>query len=142
MAALGAIGKAVIKGADFVFNTPSQPSRSGGARAVMLGGDLTDIAGTHIPGGGTFYGGFYTGSVQSPTRYSKSVSGSVTVAGVATANRVIFVYDHVTGVLIGRTISDGSGNWSLNTKGYTNVFAVALGDATYNALVYDEVTPG
>jgi hypothetical protein len=69
------------------------------------------------------------------------VSGTTKEAGVIVTGKVVEVYDRNTGDLLGRTTSDGSGNWSIPCLGRPAVRVVGSDPTTYNSLVYDNVTP-
>ncbi len=87
---------------------------------------------------GAWYGSYKT---YSPASFPTFVSGQVQENGSPVAGKKVFLYDHSNGTLIGTTLSDGSGNFSIPALGHVTTFAVALDDPTYNALVYDNVTP-
>lgn len=72
---------------------------------------------------------------------AKTISGTVTEAGVAVAKKVR-LYDHATGQFLGEATSDaGTGVYSIPALGRTKVVAVAFDDPTYQALVYDNLVP-
>lgn len=79
--------------------------------------------------------------IQSPAGALKQVGGQARVEGVLTPDRVVRIYDHATGELLYETKSDGSGNWSCPSLNAAKIMAVAVGDDTYNAQVYDMVVP-
>lgn len=70
-----------------------------------------------------------------------NVSGTTKEAGVAVAGRKVEVYDRITGDLLGFTLSDGSGNWSIPCLGRPAVRVVGSDPTTYNSVVYDNVVP-
>lgn len=78
----------------------------------------------------------------SPAAVMSSISGTVSEAGSPVSKKV-FLYDEVSGVLLGATLSSAvDGSYSIPALGRTKVFAVALDNPTYQALVYDNITPG
>lgn len=77
----------------------------------------------------------------SPASPAKYVSGQVQEAGTPVPGKNVYLYNALTGSLIGSTISDASGNFSINAMGVSATFVVALDGPTYNALIYDNVVP-
>lgn len=69
------------------------------------------------------------------------VSGFVQELGVNKAGCPVEVYDRISGELIGRVLSDGSGAWSVPCLGRPAVRVVASDPTTFNSLVYDNVVP-
>lgn len=87
--------------------------------------------------GGVMY---QPGSKATPGAAGTAVSGTTKEIG-ANVSKTVCLYDAVTKQLIGQTVSDGSGVFSLPALARTNVFAVAFDPTTYQALVYDQLTP-
>lgn len=69
------------------------------------------------------------------------VSGTTKEGGVAAAAKKVEMYDRLTGELIGSTVSDGSGNWSMMALGRPAVRVVGSDPTTFNSLVFDNVVP-
>jgi len=85
--------------------------------------------------------GFTTGLAGSPLGPRVKVSGTVQENG-SSAARTVFVYDQNTGALLGKTKSDPTtGAFSLLCLGRGKVFVVALDSPSYQAQVYDNITP-
>jgi hypothetical protein len=61
--------------------------------------------------------------------------------GWPVASKKVEVYDRNTGELLGTTLSDGSGNWSIPCLGRPAVRVVGSDPTTYNSVVYDNVVP-
>jgi len=77
-----------------------------------------------------------------PAGPNKGVSGQVQENGIPVAGKTVMVYDN-SGNLLGKTLSDGSGNWGpVATLGRSQVWAVAFDPTTYQMLGYDRLTPG
>lgn len=77
-----------------------------------------------------------------PAGAIKTVSGVIRELGVVVPGKRVDVYHRVTGELIGSTVSDGVGAWSVPTLDQTKVRIVATDAYTYNSLAFDNVTPG
>jgi hypothetical protein len=77
----------------------------------------------------------------SPAGAITVVSGTTKEVGVAVASKKVEVYDRNTGDLLGVTLSDGSGNWSIPCLGRPAVRVVGSDPTTYNSVVYDNVVP-
>lgn len=73
---------------------------------------------------------------------AKTVSGTVTVLGVATAGIIVCAYDKISRQLIGRAVTDGSGNYSIPCGNFPNVYVCAFNPTTYQMIGFDEVVPG
>ena len=84
-------------------------------------------------------GSFFSYKLWSPAGVSTSISGTVKENTTAVA-KTVYLYDNVTGAFIGGAISTG-GNFSIPALGHTQVFAVAFDPATFQAIVYDQLTP-
>lgn len=69
------------------------------------------------------------------------VSGTTKEGGSPAGSKRVDVYDRVTGELLGTTISDGSGAWSIPCLGRPAVRVVGSDPTTYNSVVYDNVVP-
>lgn len=69
------------------------------------------------------------------------VSGTTKEVGILAASKKVEVYDRITGELLGSTLSDGSGNWSIPCLGRPNVRVVGSDPTTYNSVAYDNVVP-
>jgi hypothetical protein len=70
-----------------------------------------------------------------------TISGTTKEVGVLSASKRVEVYDRITGELLGSTLSDGSGNWSIPCLGRPSVRVVGSDPTTYNSVVYDNVVP-
>ena len=80
---------------------------------------------------------------KAPTGGPHTVSGNITVLGVATAGLIVHVHAKVTGELLGTAVTDGSGNYSVNCGlNWADVYVTAFDPTTYQAIVYDRVAPG
>lgn len=71
-----------------------------------------------------------------------TVSGTVSVLGTATAGIIVVAYDKLSRAPIGQAVSNGSGNYSINCGGFTNVYVCAFDPTSYQMIGYDEVIPG
>lgn len=69
-----------------------------------------------------------------------NVSGVVQENGVAVAGKAVYLYDRLTGDLIGTATSGGSGLFSIPAVGRASTFVVAV-DSPFNALIFDAVVP-
>lgn len=84
---------------------------------------------------------FTPGNVGSPLPAGVSISGTIKEGTTAVA-KVVRLYDGLTGALLETTTSDGStGAFSLLGHSRANVFAVAFDPNTYQAIVFDRLTP-
>jgi hypothetical protein len=85
------------------------------------------------------------GSVQlghAPTPGPKTVSGTVTVNGVATAGLLVRAYAKVTGEYIGQATTDGSGNYAIQCgANWADVYVLAFDPSVGQALVFDQIVP-
>ncbi|MBB2915847.1 discoidin domain-containing protein [Cupriavidus alkaliphilus] len=80
---------------------------------------------------------------KAPTTAARTVSGIVTVGGVATNGLLVRAYAKVTGEFLGEATTAGGGAYSINCGGYfKDVYVVAFNPTTYRAVAYDRVTPG
>lgn len=77
----------------------------------------------------------------SPAATITYVSGTTKEAGVIVIGKRVDVYDRTTGDLLGCTVSDGSGNWSVACMGRPAVRVVGSDPTTYNSIVFDNVVP-
>jgi len=77
----------------------------------------------------------------SPSGPITTVSGIVEESGTPVAGRVVECYDRDTGELLGRTLSDGSGVWSITALGRPSVRVVGSDPTAFNSLVFDNVVP-
>lgn len=77
----------------------------------------------------------------SPAGAMTVVSGTTKEAGTLVAGKKVEIYDRITGELLGNTLSDGSGNWSIACLGRPAVRVVGSDPTTYNSVVYDNVVP-
>jgi hypothetical protein len=107
------------------------------AKAVLPG---SVPASSDISGGLATYG-ITGGKHFSPAGPVTVVSGTTKEAGSIVTGKKVEVYDRLTGDLLGRTFSDGSGNWSIAALGRPSVRVVGSDPTTYNSLVYDNVVP-
>lgn len=125
----------------FVTVTTQQGSSVNGT-ADRTGASLPPPSATILTSWGTPDDAWYGGvSLWSPSAAVTSVSGQVQEAGTPVAGKNVFLYDHDTGQLLGHTVSDGSGNFSIPALGRVRTFAVATDSPTYNALIFDMVVP-
>ena len=86
--------------------------------------------------------GFTPGNASSPLAANVTVSGSIEVLSSPSA-KLVTVYDQKTGQYLGSTTSNVStGDFSLLCNGRGQVFVVAQDPTTYQALIYDNITPG
>ena len=86
--------------------------------------------------------GFTSGNAGSPLAANVAVSGSVDILS-SPAAKLVTVYDQKTGQYLGSTVSNVStGDFSLLCNGRGQVFVVAQDPTTYQALIYDNITPG
>ena len=84
---------------------------------------------------------FTAGAAGSPLGSGVSVSGTVQELGV-NVSRKLYVYDHSNGELLDTTTSDGStGAFTVLARSRNQVFVVAMDPTTYQAQVYDRITP-
>lgn len=89
----------------------------------------------------------FSSQIYSSARFNRNgvvdgrISGVVMENGTPVANKVVALYDALTRQLISQTTSAGDGTYELESYGRPNVFAAAL-DPTFQALVYDQLTPG
>lgn len=76
---------------------------------------------------------------------NKTISGTVEEGGVGVA-RTVCAYRRSTGELLSSTTSAGDGTFSLSVPVTDACFVVAFDDLgtspNFNALVYDQITPG
>lgn len=71
-----------------------------------------------------------------------TVSGTVVVNGTYTAGILVRAYAKVTGELIGSTLTNGLGQFAINCGlNWTDVEVIAYDPVTYQALIFDQVTP-
>jgi hypothetical protein len=78
----------------------------------------------------------------SPAAAKTTVSGTVTVATVATGGLTVVAYSKRTFDKMGQTTTAGDGTYSIECGGSVDVFVVAFDPTTYQAIIYDEVVPG
>jgi hypothetical protein len=82
------------------------------------------------------------GRVYMDATLTKSVSGTCSVSGVATAGILVRVYAKNNGELLGQATADGSGNYTVKTGSVTDVYALFFNPTTYQMIGYDRITPG
>lgn len=74
-----------------------------------------------------------------------SISGHVSVDGVAQANKEVYIYYRRTGKLVDVVKTNSAGDYvvtGLDPTDTSNYFAVCLTDADYNGIVFNKVTAG
>jgi hypothetical protein len=77
-----------------------------------------------------------------PAGVITTVNGVVSENGVVIAGKKVWVYDRISGDLIGDAVSASDGTWSIACLGRPSVLVVCSDPTTYNSIVYDNVTPG
>lgn len=112
-----------------------------GATYSTIGGGTNHAVTTTIAARASWLGMGRNCKTFTPAGAIKSVAGQVQESGTPVAGKKVFLYDHASGELLGSTLSDGSGNFTIPALGRTLTFGVALDDPTYNALIYDAVVP-
>lgn len=84
---------------------------------------------------------FTVGNAGSPLGAAVSISGNVKEAGSNVA-RTVFLFDNNTGELLDKVLSDPStGNFTILARGRSQVICVALDPTSFQAQVYDRLTP-
>lgn len=79
---------------------------------------------------------------KAPSPGPKKVSGTVTVLGAAGVGLLVRAYAKATGELVGQATTDSGGAYSINCgQNWADVYVLAFDPATYQALVYDQITP-
>ncbi|SOZ99439.1 conserved hypothetical protein [Cupriavidus taiwanensis] len=79
---------------------------------------------------------------KAPATNARTVSGTVTVGGVATGGLLVRAYAKATGELIGQATSAGDGSYSINCgNSWADVYVVAFNPTTYQMLAFDQVGP-
>lgn len=76
---------------------------------------------------------------------NKTISGHVSVDGVAQADKYVYVYYRYTGKLIAAVKTNASGDYSCNILDGTDAssyFAVCVTNSNYNAIIFDKLTAG
>lgn len=68
------------------------------------------------------------------------VSGILQEVGTPTAGKTVRLYDQATGEILDTDVTAGDGSFSLNAKGKTLVYVIAL-DSPYNAKIFSDVVP-
>jgi hypothetical protein len=112
------------------------------ARGIQDAYDLNPVATRDLGPAARIFGSpleRYTNAF-SPAGPMTYVSGQVQENSVPVAGKWVEVIDPNTGDRLGRVQSDGSGNWSIACVGRTQVVAFCL-DPTFQALIYDQITP-
>ncbi|SPK73723.1 conserved protein of unknown function [Cupriavidus taiwanensis] len=82
-------------------------------------------------------------SAKAPATAARTVSGTVTVGGVATGGLLVRAYAKATGEYIGQATSAGDGTYSINCGNvWADVYVIAFDPTTYRAVTYDQIVPG
>jgi hypothetical protein len=76
-----------------------------------------------------------------PASPQTAVSGFTKENGVIVPNKIVEMYSRTTGELLARTVSDGSGFFTLPGLGNAAVRIVGSDPTTYNSVVFDNVVP-
>lgn len=74
---------------------------------------------------------------------NKTLSGHVSVDGIAQANKYVYIYYRQTGKLIAAVKTNASGDYSfsyLDGTDASSYFAVCLTESNYNGIVFDKLT--
>ncbi|QUN28696.1 discoidin domain-containing protein [Cupriavidus sp. KK10] len=80
---------------------------------------------------------------KAPATSARTVSGTVTVGGVATGGLLVRAYAKLTGEYIGQATSAGDGTYSINCGNvWADVYVIAFDPTTYRAVTYDQIVPG
>lgn len=108
-----------------------------GAIGVDHPGPFPSLLGTYPTGDGTVW----TGAPRK-NRGTRTVSGTVKVAGVATGGLQVYAHAKLTGEMVGYTVSAGDGTYSIKCGYFDDVYVVAFDPTTYQALVFDQIAPG
>jgi hypothetical protein len=77
----------------------------------------------------------------SPAGADTHVSGVVSVLGTPTAGLLVRAYRTTDGVMMGQAFTNNSGAFSIECGGAASVYVVAFDPTTYQAIVYDQITP-
>jgi hypothetical protein len=74
---------------------------------------------------------------------SGTLSGTVKEAGILQADALVSVYYRRNGNFIARVRTDINGAWSVSglDKSVADYYAVAQTENSYNAIIYDKLTP-
>lgn len=130
-----AYNSSVSKNATFNFSTL-------GAGKSATVSSSSQVSSTRASRGTAITGAWYGGiRLWSPAGTATVVSGTVSEIGSPVSNKVVRVYDSATGAFLGYTVTDGSGAYSIPALGRTKVDVVAKDPTTYQAMIYDRVTP-
>lgn len=79
---------------------------------------------------------------KAPTPGPRTVSGFVKVNGYGTAGLLVRAYAKLTGEMIGQATSTTGGAFSINCgANWADVYCLAFDPATFQALVFDQITP-
>jgi hypothetical protein len=76
-----------------------------------------------------------------PPGATTTVSGILKELGVAVAGRRVMAFHRATNEYLGQAITAGDGSWSIDCMNRDKVYVIAI-DSPYNALAFDNVTPG
>jgi hypothetical protein len=79
--------------------------------------------------------------VFSPAGTDTHVSGVVSVLGTPTVGLLVRAYRTTDGVMMGQAYTNNSGAFSIECGGAASVYVVAFDPTTYQAIVYDQITP-
>lgn len=80
---------------------------------------------------------------KAPATNAKTVSGTVTVGGVATGGLLVRAYAKITGEFVGEATTAGDGTYSIKCGNvWKDVYVIAFDPTTYRAVTYDQVVPG
>jgi hypothetical protein len=107
--------------------TPSTPNKISSTRANRSA-NITNA----------WYGGIRLWGPAAPPTYA---SGTVKEGSVLVANKKVWLLDNKTKVLLGTAITDGSGAFAIHALGRVLVDVLAEDPNTFQAQIYDRVTP-
>lgn len=82
-----------------------------------------------------------SGAAFSPAGIITKVSGTVKEGAVLVSGKTVRVYDGNSGEKIGESTSDGSGAFAIPAQGRTQTDVVAKDPTSFQAEIYDRVTP-
>jgi len=111
-----------------------------GAGKSVTPSSVNKVSSTQAKRGSNIVNAWY-GSSSLFSGPNQTISGTVKESGVPVAGKTIYLYDNRNGKLIGSATSDGSGNFSMPSKGVPACFATALDPTTFQAMTYDRLTP-
>jgi len=127
--------------ADTCAATAKNSAVPGGASYTTIGGGTNHAVTTSIAARASWLGLGRASRGFTPAAVPKYISGLVQESSTPVSGKNVYLYDHNTGELLGTAVSDGSGLFSIPSLGRTTTFVVALDSPTYNAVIFDNVTP-